>query len=275
MFDIQALCEALRAAARTEILPRFGRPETQEVRTKSEAIDLVTQADLGAEAFLAKEAERLLPGALFVGEETVATQPELLSALPEAELALVIDPVDGTSNFAQGLPLFGVIAAVVRRGETVAGVLYDPFADDCVLAEVGAGAFRLRADGSRERLRRADPLPLEQMTGMFSAAYLPVDERQRVYARLHQLRVVSSFRCAAHEYRLFASGHAQFLAYNRLMPWDHLAGVLICQEAGAYAARFDASPYLPGHTGGGLIVAPDEASWRQLRERVFQVTPRG
>ena len=82
-------------------------------------------------------------------------------------------------------------------------------------------------------------------------------------------RYVFNYRCAAHEYRTMASGHAHFMMYNKLMPWDHLAGVLIHQEAGGYSARFDGSLYVPGHVDGGLLVAPDLDSWRDLREALW------
>jgi fructose-1,6-bisphosphatase/inositol monophosphatase family enzyme len=59
--------------------------------------------------------------------------------------------------------------------------------------------------------------------------------------------------------------------YNKLMPWDHLAGTLISIEAGAHAARFDGSPYLPHHTSGGLLIAPDKDSWDILRSEVFTI----
>ena len=75
------------------------------------------------------------------------------------------------------------------------------------------------------------------------------------------------YRCAAHEYRLAAGGHAHVLLYNRLMPWDHLPGWLLHREAGGYAARFDGSDYLPTHRDGGLICAPDRDSWEALRAR--------
>ena len=61
----------------------------------------------------------------------------------------------------------------------------------------------------------------------------------------------------------------QFALYNKLMPWDHLAGALLTQEAGGYAARFDGSAYLPSHTDGGLLVATDRDSWQALRDTIF------
>ena len=66
-------------------------------------------------------------------------------------------------------------------------------------------------------------------------------------------------------------GHVHFLMYGKLMPWDHLPGTLIAREAGAYFARFDGSAYLPSHTAGGLIVAPDRDSFELLRKEVFTV----
>jgi fructose-1,6-bisphosphatase/inositol monophosphatase family enzyme len=55
------------------------------------------------------------------------------------------------------------------------------------------------------------------------------------------------------------------------MPWDHLAGTLMVQESGGYAARFDGSAYLPHHTSGGLLIAPDEETWLELKQKVFTV----
>jgi fructose-1,6-bisphosphatase/inositol monophosphatase family enzyme len=68
-----------------------------------------------------------------------------------------------------------------------------------------------------------------------------------------------------------AAGHLHFLMFNKLMPWDHLAGALISTEAGAHVARFDGSPYQPGQTSGGLLVASDPESWTLLRDEVFDV----
>jgi fructose-1,6-bisphosphatase/inositol monophosphatase family enzyme len=104
---------------------------------------------------------------------------------------------------------------------------------------------------------------------MASVAYMPADKRPQVLQNTDKLRLLSNFRCAGHEYRTFASGHGQFVCYNKLMPWDHLAGTLMSQEAGGFAARLDGSPYLPRHVDGGLLVAVDKPSWEELRREVF------
>jgi len=80
----------------------------------------------------------------------------------------------------------------------------------------------------------------------------------------------ASLRCAAHEYRAAAGGFCHVLLYSRLMPWDHAAGWLLHREAGGYSARFDGTPYRPTDFGGGLICAPNEASWHLARAALLE-----
>lgn len=267
--DIMALANILRDAARAEALPRFRRLDASMVSTKTEAIDLVTEADVATEEVIKARLAAHMPEALFVGEESVAADPALLLRLAEADFAVVVDPIDGTANYAAGLPLFATMAAVVSRGETIAGIIYDPMGDDWIMAEKGGGAWLRRPNGEAVRLRVAAPLPLAQMVGMASVAYMPADKRPQVLQNTDKLRLLSNFRCAGHEYRTFASGHGQFVCYNKLMPWDHLGGALISQEAGGYAARIDGSAYLPSHVDGGLLVAINRDAWEELRREVF------
>ncbi len=269
--DTRKLADLLRQAAKAEILPRFRRLGSSDVRAKTEATDLVTEADEQAERMMKAEAARLWPEALFIGEESVAADEALLDKLEGADLAIVVDPVDGTFNFASGIPAFGVMASVVSKGETVAGIIYDPMGDDWVMAEKGGGAWLRRPDGEAQRLRVAEPVALDQMVGMASTGYLPPEKRAEILGNLAKVRFLTNYRCAAHEYRTFAGGHVHYLMYNKLMPWDHLAGTLICQEAGAYAARFDGSSYLPHHVTGGLLITPDKESWEIFRREIVTV----
>ena len=267
--DLDALDALLAEVAVAEIMPRFRHLAAGDVKQKSSAADLVTEADVNAERVLTARLRARYPNAMIVGEEAATDDPSLLNGLAEAELAFVLDPIDGTFNFASGVPLFGVMAAVVMRGETVAGIIHDPVGRDSIVATKGGGSHIRHADGRLERVHVAPAAPIGGMTGAVSWQYLDEPERSRL-AR-NQVKSLSQFgyRCSAHEYRLVASGHAHYIVYNKLMPWDHLAGVLIHGEAGGYAARFDRSAYLPSHLGGGLIVAPDRASWDELRRELW------
>jgi fructose-1,6-bisphosphatase/inositol monophosphatase family enzyme len=269
--DIAAIANILQEAAVKEILPKFRNLGAGDVRMKSEAIDLVTEADEAAERLIKARIAEVAPDALFIGEESVAADPALLDRLAGADLAVIVDPIDGTFNYAAGMPLFGVMASVVAKGETVAGVIYDPMGNDWVIAEKGSGAWLCKADGSQERLGVAPSLPLESLVGCASTGFYSPENRRIVMGNMAKVRIATSYRCAAHEYRAFAAGHFHFLMYQKLMPWDHLAGTLIAEEAGAYAARFDGSPYRPDHVNGGLLVASDKDCWDVLRREVFTV----
>jgi fructose-1,6-bisphosphatase/inositol monophosphatase family enzyme len=271
-FDLTTATEVatiLRDAARTEILPLFRRLGVAQIRTKSSAIDLVTDADEAAERQITAALTARFPGCLVVGEEACAANPALLEGWAAAELAFVVDPVDGTANFASGMPIFGCMAAAVVRGEVVAAWIYDPMGDDTAIAIRGEGAWIDRADGTRFDLRVAAPVPFEQMIGAVSWTWMAEPVRSQVTRRLSRLAGGVQFRCAAHEYRLVASGGAHFVVYNKLMPWDHLPGWLLHREAGGHSARFDGSEYRPEHLGGGLLAAPDKASWAMIRETLL------
>ncbi len=262
---VEELDLLLRAAARTEIMPRFRKLDPAGIRTKTGPLDLVTDADEAAEAMIAQGLSRHFPGCLVIGEEAAAHDPDLLDRLAGAELAFVVDPIDGTSNYAAGLPLFGTMAAAIVRGEVVASVIHDPVIDSSSLALRGEGAWEQAADGTRRDLRVGPSVPVDRMTGSASWRYLPQEMRRVVLPNLAHVAQAYDFRCAAHEYRMLAAGHCHFLLFNKLLPWDHLPGWLLHREAGGYAARFDGSAYRPGLTGGGLICAPDEASFLALR----------
>ena len=271
MIDIDNLALLLRDAAKAEILPRFRRLDPGTVKTKSNPTDLVTEADTEAERMIKAEVERRWPGTLVVGEESVAADPALLGQLAGADVAITVDPVDGTANFAAGLPLFAVMASIVVKGEVTAGIIYDPMGDDWILAERGGGAWLKRADGSTQRLKVAAPQPLNEVIAHISIAFLPPESKPRVLANLAKLRVTANYRVAGHDYRTMASGFCHAVVFNKLMPWDHLPGTLICAEAGAYVARFDGTPYRVTHLSGGLLLAADKALWDELRHEVFTI----
>lgn len=268
-FDLRELADKVRQAAWQEILPRFQQVRDLDVRAKADATDLVTAADEGAERFLKREIETIVPGVLFVGEESASQDPGLLDWLDHAEMAIVVDPLDGTANFVAGMPLFGVMAAVVHRGKPVAGVIYDPMSDDWVMAEKGSGAFLIRPDGTERRLAVSTPAPLPEMVGYVSTDFLPSAVKPDILARLAKVRLFSSHRCAAHMYRAFAGGHGHFVMLDRLTPWDHLAGTLIATEAGGYVACLDGSSYNATKRTGALLTATDPDSWQILMREVF------
>ena len=267
--QLAAIAGLLRDVARQEILPRFRNLSQGAVRMKTGPLDLVTEADEAAEVVITEGLTRLFPGCAVVGEEAATADPALLETLKGADLAFVVDPIDGTANFAAGLPLFGVMIAALVRGQVVASAIHDPLGDDTALAMRDGGAWIETPDQKRTALRVAPPAPVARMSGNVAWRFLPEPARSTVCSNLPRLGGSWDYRCSAHEYRMVAGGHCHFLFFNRLYPWDHAPGWLLHREAGGFAIRLDGTPYDPTETTGGLICAPDRQSWLALRETLL------
>jgi fructose-1,6-bisphosphatase/inositol monophosphatase family enzyme len=263
--DARTVVSILRDAAQAEILPRFWGEIPQQVRQKSSPIDLVTDADEAAEAAITAALRREFPNCVVVGEEASTRDPALLDTLSDANLAFVVDPIDGTKNFSAGLPLFGVMAAAVWSGEVVAGIILDPIQDSWVVAVKNQGAWLERSNGQLTNIRVGVPPSLtSEMSGMVSWLFFPPPLKAQVTANLSRVAAAVDYRCAAHQYRLLATGHYDFALYGKVMPWDHAPGSLIHKEAGGHTAFLDGAPYSVRQSTGGLLCAPDEESWHML-----------
>ena len=270
--DLSAIAALLRDVARTIVMPRFGHIGPADMRTKSGPLDPVTVADEAAERALTEGLRALFPDAVVIGEEAVAADPALLGAVAGPGPVFVIDPIDGTQNYAAGLPLFGLMIALVEGNETIAGLIHDPLRDDTMLATRGAGAFLLRgtpAEAEWQPLRVASPAPLAEMIASVSWQYMARAEKSRVLGSLAALGQTPNLRCAAATYRAMASGHMHAAVSRRTLPWDHAAGTLIVTEAGGHVRRPDGEVWRPADIDGGLIAATDRDTWHRLRDALF------
>lgn len=261
-----SVINVVRRAAKSEILPRFRQLSSTDIRTKSAADDLVTDADTGAEAMIARALQIAFPSALVVGEEAVASKPDLLDGIAEAQLAFIIDPVDGTWNFAHGLAMFGVIVAATRYGKPVFGMIYDPIADDWAIAEEDGLAELNRPFGAARPLKAAMGKPIEALSGYIPLHLFEKSKQAPLAATFPGFHRISTLRCSAHEYRTLALGHVDFLLTGLLHPWDHAAGALICAQAGCHVEMLDGGDYTAKRTTGHLLVAPDRTTWNKLQK---------
>lgn len=257
----------VRRAARAEVMPRFRRLSDGDIRTKSSAQDLVTDADTRAEAMIARALQIAFPSALVIGEEAVAAKPSLLDGIADAQLAFHIDPVDGTWNFAHGLPLFGVIVAATRYGKPVFGLIYDPVGDDWAIADEEMTPQLQRPFGAPRTLQAAKPKPLDEMSGIIPLHLFPKDKQAALAATFPDFTRINTLRCSAHEYRMLAQGHMDFSLTALLHPWDHAAGALIAARAGAHVEMLDGGDYDAARKTGHLLIAPDKVTWGKLKKK--------
>ncbi|MGF9565956.1 inositol monophosphatase [Neorhizobium sp. BT27B] len=259
----------MREAADREILPRFRSVTSDTIRAKTMADDIVTDADIASERMISEKLAARLPGITIIGEEAVSDDASVLARLADAELAAVIDPVDGTWHFAHGTPMFGSILAVVSGGQTIAGIIHYPVLGDFLVARPGQGAWHVAADGSRTRLSVAMPTPVDEMHGFIPLHMFEPDLRAELAPRLLKFLRVTTWRCSAWEYRMLVTGAMSFCLNESLKPWDHAAGVLIHAEAGGYAATITGEVYRPTMTQGHLLTAPNKISWDAVRDTLY------
>jgi len=262
------LLGAVRAAARARIMPRFRALDASEISTKSGPQDLVTLADTEAEADIAGAVRAGWPEAVALGEEAVAADGALRAVMGTADPCVVIDPVDGTWNFAKGLAIFGVLVAVLRAGRPIWGLLYDPVMDDWIEAAPGQPTRFETAAGATRTLSASPEARDGHITGYVTLGLFPRGARERLVASFPGYARVTSLRCACHEYRMVAQGHVEFTLSGPVPhPWDHAAGVLAVEAAGGVARFLDGAPYDASRLDGVILAAGSERLWDRLAER--------
>jgi fructose-1,6-bisphosphatase/inositol monophosphatase family enzyme len=251
----------LREAADSVVLPVFGRAEAApEEKAPGE---WVTVADRAAESFLAPRLAALVPGSAVIAEEMAAADPGVLAHLESAADAWLLDPLDGTANFAGGTGPFAMMAALLCHGEAVASWILDPQTGRLAEAQLGAGAW---LDGQRITTAPATG-PDATLKGAVLRRFLPEPVARQVAAAQSRFAELSSGTgCAGADYPAVVTADRDFILYWRTLPWDHAPGVLLTCEAGGTAQRPDGSPYKPAqHARPGLLVARNLATWHQVR----------
>ncbi|MCC7477690.1 inositol monophosphatase [bacterium] len=228
------------------------RLDYSAVVSKTSAVDLASSADNEAEAMLRDSLGRIAPEAGFVGEESFDSAA--WQAGPRTALAWVVDPLDGTSNFLCGLPLWSVSVALCEvdaagRLAPLLGVIAAPLLSRLWQGRRGAGAW---LNGRRLSVRSEPPgggmhnamlatgFPYDVAEGH---QYSNIEQYSRMQRRFQKIRRLGS---AAIDCAFVAEGVYDGMWEFKLKPWDVCAGLLLMDEAGAHTCRLDGSAYTPG-----------------------------
>ena len=261
--DPDKVAAIIRDVAQAIVLPRFRTLAKHEISEKGPG-DLVTIADRESEAELTRRLPGLLSGSVVVGEEACAADPSVIARLSEEQPVWVVDPVDGTHNFAHGDPTFALIIALVADGMTRMGWIYLPIDGEMAIVEQGSGAW---IDGVPMRVDV--PERLEDLVGGINYGLFDKGAKAAVHARCRRFRECRNLRCSGREYLDMSRGVRHFSYSRHLKPWDHAAGVLMHAEAGGYTRRADdESPYRLVDPGTGLLVAPSRELWHRIRDHL-------
>ncbi|CTQ48308.1 inositol monophosphatase family protein [Jannaschia donghaensis] len=260
-----AIIAAVRDVAAAEILPRFRNLGADQIDAKGTFDDLVTVADTAAEIALTARIHAILPGDTVVGEEAVSMDRSLLDKVGQGRVT-IIDPIDGTWNFAHGIANYGVIVAVIEDGVTVFGLLYDPSFDDWIVARRGQGAQYHKGGTVRPLTTDPEDAAFDRLRGNTGGYLYPADAQPALAATIPLFRRANSMGASLHEYRMLALGGSDFCLNGMLNVWDHAAGVLILSEAGGVSRLLDGTAYHPTMTNGRLLNARNDRLWDRLAE---------
>lgn len=256
----------LRGVAASVVVPRFRQLSAHEITEKS-AGEIVTIVDREAERQLhdglAALSDALGLAARIIGEEAAELDPALLDGVGDG-LVWLIDPLDGTANFAAGREPFGMMVALVDNGEPIAGWIFDPLGDRLYHAERGCGAT---CNGAPVRARSTgQALPVAAL----GTHFLSMERREQVHAAAAPHMAGQPVpRCAAASYPRLTNGHDDIALFQRILPWDHAAGVLLLTEAGGVVTHWDRSPYRVGGPGAGVLAAATPELWQTAADALL------
>ena len=248
--DSQRVAELMRETAAAELLPRFRNLAKHEIREKKPG-DLVTVADIASEQRLESGLAKILPGVPVVGEEGVDADPSLVDLIGRpGESCWIVDPLDGTANFAAGRDRFAMIVCLVHDTRTIGGWILDVPNDRMAVAEKGQG---VTLDGAAVR----GQAPAGRPNGLIGDRVRKEFDRQLSESQRARLGELTTLRCAGREYIEMLAGRFNFSLYRLTKPWDHAAGALMLTEAGGNALRFNGMPYGPADPmESGIIASP-------------------
>jgi len=229
---------ALRAARDAGRVLTKGLDRRMKIDFKG-AVDLVTEWDTLSQKMIFERLTSAFPGHGILAEEG-------LSHALDSEYRWVVDPLDGTTNFAHRLPFFCVSLALEHRGEILLGVVLDPVRDEMFTASAGQGAF---LNGRKISVSR-----IPSLTRSLVATGFPYDVRE---SRVNNIRHFTDFCTRAQAVRRLGSAAIELCYVGcgrldgfwelKLKPWDAAAGSLVVREAGGRVTDFSARPFSPYH----------------------------
>ena len=241
---IKELVEIITTSAKNILLPAFGKVSSHAKADGS----LVTQADLDMHTQVETSLRQRYPDIRFLSEEMPAEIQQRL--MRSNEPLWVLDPLDGTSNFAYGIPIFAVSLALLQDGEVKLGIVYDPVREEC---------FSVRS-GEKSQINGQDiPLPvvpdsLDKTMAIIDFKRLPAHLSDRI---VNDMPYASqrSFGSGALDWCWLAAGRGHIYLHGRQNVWDYVAGQMILKHAYGDCCTLEGGPVFHGQLNASSVVA--------------------
>jgi myo-inositol-1(or 4)-monophosphatase len=253
--ELRDVCVAAAEAGARVLRDLYDRP--RDVHFKGR-IDLVTDADRAAEEEVLRVVRERAPGTRILAEES--------GEQGDGEVCFVVDPLDGTTNYAHGIPIFCCTVAAEEDGAVVAGCTVDPLRAETFIAAKGQGAQLRTTEGTRT-LRVSATAELVEAVVCTGFPYGDRDKLPQMIAAFarftEKCRGSRRLGSAALDLAYVASGRLDGFWEMGLKPWDVAAGVLLVEEAGGAVSRFDGQPHRLA--GGEIVAAPPPLHTKMLQ----------
>ncbi len=247
--ELELLQKMVKQAAIEELLPSFGQREF----TYKDDGSIVTNADLAMQKRLDEELKQAWPAIALLGEEMTPEQQQAVIASGNAYWC--VDPLDGTNNYASGIPLFAVSIALIVNGETVQGLIYDPIRDEMFSARKGEGAFL-----NGEKLNRVKSIHhAQRILAEIEMKRLP----EGLAVRLITEQPYGSQRnsgSSAIDWCWMSAGRFDVYLHGGQKLWDYAAGHLILTEVGGQSVSLDGEPVFRGQLETRSVFASQDAA---------------
>ena len=236
---------AIAAAREAGAVLRERLLQPRDVQFKG-TVDLVTDADRASEALVAVRIRETFPDHRLIGEEGARGaegSDEPVEAAEEMPFGWLVDPLDGTTNFAHGYPHFAVSIALEREGQVVLGVVHDPMRDELFVAERGGGAT---LNGAPLRVTSEDQLIRSLLATGFPYDLTRRAESETLWDAFNgQVQGVRRDGSAALNLAYVAAGRLDGFWERPLQPWDLAAGSLLVEEAGGRVSGYTGESFSP------------------------------
>ncbi len=252
--DFAAFVDELARVSGETIRPFFRTALGVENKSLGGGFDPVTAADRAAEAAMRTLIKKTFPEHGIVGEELGAERAD-------AEYVWVLDPIDGTKSFICGMPVWGTLIALTRRGEPIYGMMHQPFTREHFTGDGSAAGYRGPA-GDRE-LRTRPCAALDDAVLFTTSPLLMRETDRRGFRRVEQAVRLSRYGGDCYAYCMLAAGHVDLVIETELKPYDVLALIPIVEGSGGVITTWDNGR---PHEGGRIVAAGDKRTHAKAME---------
>jgi histidinol phosphatase-like enzyme (inositol monophosphatase family) len=244
--DFSQFVNELATLSGQAILPFFRTAIAADDKSRGGAFDPVTEADRAGEATMRQLIKRSFPTHGIVGEE-------FGSENTDAEYVWILDPIDGTRAFIAGLPTWGTLIGLSRKGRPAFGMMHQPFTGERFFGDGGSATFRGPGGERRLRVRRCQSLSDAVLST--TSPKLFGGEELRAYDRVESVVRLTRYGCDCYAYCMLAAGHIDLVIESGLKSWDVAALIPIIEGAGGIVTTWEGGS---AANGGGIIAAGDK-----------------